>query len=101
MVTLSEFVDGRGFLISCPPQIDVRDFYEAKKALEERFPNLNSWYFGIVDMSLVSEMTVAAWISPVTGPVSDRSLPLACASDDGSWHWRLSAAPGCPAGQAA
>jgi len=60
MVTLSEFADGRGFLITCPPQIDVRDFYEAKKALEERFPNLPSWYFGLVDMSLVSEMTVAA-----------------------------------------
>lgn len=60
MVTLREISNGQGLLLICSGDLDLKDLYEAKIDLPERFPNIRAWYFAILDLSAITNLTVSA-----------------------------------------
>jgi hypothetical protein len=60
MINFSEVANGRGLLVACEGDLDLRDMYEARKDLIDGNPAIGYWYFAIVDLSSVLRLEVTA-----------------------------------------
>jgi hypothetical protein len=60
MVDIREIAKGSGLLIVCSGDFDLKELYEAKINLQDRFPSISSWYFAVVDLSNVAQLNVSA-----------------------------------------
>jgi hypothetical protein len=60
VVDLQEIANGCGFLIVCSGDVAIRDIYEAKVDLKDRYPAIGSWYFAMIDLSNVAQLDVTA-----------------------------------------
>lgn len=57
MITVSEIANRTGLLFACSAEVDAKDFTVEKRRLPERFSDLGSWYFCVVDLTAVTHLS--------------------------------------------
>jgi hypothetical protein len=60
MITCREVANAKGLLISCSGDLDAKDLTVQMSSLRQSFPNLDSWYFAVTDLSNVGHLNVTA-----------------------------------------
>lgn len=60
MIEITEIANGHGVLFACSGNVDAKELAEAKRRLPERFPTMASWYFCVVDLSPVDNLTASS-----------------------------------------
>lgn len=60
MIAFSEIASGNGISCACSGPLDGSALCQAKIGLNERFPQISQWYFGLVDLSAVTDFNISA-----------------------------------------